>query len=110
MTSKKNFQIVQLAFIGLLALALLLAPAFNSTGTVLAQDNNTIAPQGEQATLEQIGFALNQAKDMSQSYNFINQLDCTKVDSADLSGKTFRPGVYCLASAELAGTMVLDAF
>ncbi len=107
---KMNFQIVQLSFVGLVALALLFVPAFHSTGTVLAQDQSVIEPSGEQPTLDQIAYALNfRADDMSASYNIINHLACTKLDATDLGGKTFRAGVYCLSSAQLAGELVLDA-
>lgn len=48
-------------------------------------------------------------KDVSNSFSMINQLPCTEVADTNLGGRKFGPGVYCLASADLAGEMVLDA-
>jgi hypothetical protein len=48
-------------------------------------------------------------KELSNSIDAIRQLPCTALRSADLTGKTFGPGVYCLDSAELAGEMTLDS-
>ena len=39
--------------------------------------------------------------DLQTSFGYINQLPCNNVDSADLGGKSFGPGVYCLSSASL---------
>ncbi|MFN6963306.1 MAG: ice-binding family protein [Pyrinomonadaceae bacterium] len=49
------------------------------------------------------------AKALGDVMSFVNQLPCTVVDSNDLSGRVFGPGVYCLSSASLAGEMTLDA-
>jgi Ice-binding-like/FG-GAP-like repeat len=46
--------------------------------------------------------------DLENAVRAIGQLPCEAVDSSSLGGKTFAPGVYCLASAELAGSMTLD--
>jgi len=48
-------------------------------------------------------------KDLAASFNAINQLPCTDVADAELGGRKFTPGVYCLSSARLAGQVVLDA-
>jgi hypothetical protein len=52
--------------------------------------------------------ALKVRKDFSDSFSAINQLPCTQVADADLSGKTFGPGVYCMSAARLSGQIVLD--
>ena len=46
--------------------------------------------------------------DLENAVRAIGQLPCEAVDSSSLGGKTFGPGVYCLASADLAGSMTLD--
>ncbi len=48
-------------------------------------------------------------RDLSNSFSAFNQLPCTPVDDANLSDKTFAPGVYCLSSAVLTSRLVLDA-
>ncbi|HEX8267176.1 MAG TPA: ice-binding family protein [Pyrinomonadaceae bacterium] len=48
-------------------------------------------------------------KELSDTYSAISQLPCTKIDSAQMGGKSFASGVYCFDSAELAGRMALDA-
>ena len=47
-------------------------------------------------------------KDLAGAFNAINQLPCTDVADAELGGKKFTPGVYCVSSARLAGRVVLD--
>lgn len=47
-------------------------------------------------------------KDLADVFSAINQLPCTQIADGDLSGKTFGPGVYCLASADLANRLTLD--
>lgn len=47
-------------------------------------------------------------KDLSDSFSAINQLPCVELADADLGGKTFGPGVYCMNSARLTGELVLD--
>ncbi len=52
----------------------------------------------------------NQAQmDLSSSFSILRNLPATLVTDSNLSGKTFGPGVYSLASARLEGDMVLDA-
>jgi len=70
------------------------------TGSLLAFRGGNAEPD-EAATLKA-------QKDFSDSFSAINQLPCTEAADADLGGRTFGPGVYCLASAQLAGEMVLD--
>jgi hypothetical protein len=48
-------------------------------------------------------------KDLADVFSAMNQLPCTEVEGADLSGKTFTPGVYCLASADLSSRLIMDA-
>jgi hypothetical protein len=48
-------------------------------------------------------------KDLSSSFSILRNLPATLVTDSNLSGKTFGPGVYSLASARLDGDMVLDA-
>ncbi len=48
-------------------------------------------------------------KDLSSSFSILRNLPATLVTDSNLSGKTFGPGVYSLASARLEGEMVLDA-
>ncbi len=48
-------------------------------------------------------------KDLARAFSSINQLPCSQIADTDLSDKTFGPGVYCLASADLASRLVLDA-
>lgn len=47
--------------------------------------------------------------DLAASFNAINQLPCVEVADSELGGKVFTPGVYCLSSANLAGSVTLDA-
>jgi len=50
-----------------------------------------------------------QAKqDLSNAIDIFNQLPCEDVSESNLTGTTFTPGVYCLSSASLAGTMTLS--
>jgi hypothetical protein len=56
------------------------------------------------------GFDTNQAQmDLSDSFSILRNLPATVVADSNLSGKTFKAGVYSLASARLDGDMVLDA-
>ncbi len=48
-------------------------------------------------------------RDLSNAFSAINQLPCTEVADTDLNGKTFAPGVYCLATADLSSRLVMDA-
>lgn len=48
-------------------------------------------------------------KDLAASFNAIKQLPCVDVTDAELGGRKFTPGVYCLSSARLAGQVILDA-
>ncbi len=48
-------------------------------------------------------------KDLASSFSILRHLPATLVTDSNLSGKTFGPGVYSLASARLEGDMVLDA-
>jgi hypothetical protein len=48
-------------------------------------------------------------KDLADVFSAANQLPCSEVADTDLSGKTFTPGVYCLASANLSSRLTLDA-
>ncbi|HSK71468.1 MAG TPA: ice-binding family protein, partial [Pyrinomonadaceae bacterium] len=47
--------------------------------------------------------------DLMNAFSAMNQLPCTEVGDAELGGKTFAAGVYCVSSARLAGEMTLDA-
>jgi hypothetical protein len=47
-------------------------------------------------------------KDLADIFSAINQLPCSEVADTNLSDKTFGPGVYCLASADLTSRLVLD--
>ncbi len=47
-------------------------------------------------------------KDLADIFSAINQLPCSEVADTNLSDKTFGPGVYCLASADLTSRMTLD--
>ncbi len=56
------------------------------------------------------GSDTNQAQmDLSSSFSILRHLPGTLVTESNLSGKTFGPGVYSLASANLDGRMTLDA-
>jgi len=48
-------------------------------------------------------------QDLSDAVKIFNQLPCEDVSQTDLTGTTFTPGVYCLSSASLAGTMTMSA-
>ena len=48
-------------------------------------------------------------KELSNTIDAVRQLPCTELKSSDLTGRSFGPGVYCMASAELAGEMTLDS-
>jgi hypothetical protein len=92
------------ALVALLAAGLLLVPAFNSTGTVAAQDQDGAQ---QQVTPDMLSYALN-FNNLKNAYSAMNQLPCTQVKETDLTGRTYAPGVYCLSSASLAGEMTLD--
>jgi len=47
--------------------------------------------------------------DVDKAFSAFEQLPCTQVDTIDLDGKTFGPGVYCMAQAHLISQMTLDA-
>jgi hypothetical protein len=47
--------------------------------------------------------------DLANSFSAINQLPCNEISDTNLTEKTFGAGVYCLASAELAGRVIFDA-
>jgi hypothetical protein len=47
-------------------------------------------------------------RDLRNALRAIAQLPCEEIVDTQLGGKTFTPGVYCLPSADLAGTMTLD--
>jgi hypothetical protein len=56
------------------------------------------------------GFDVNQAQmDLASSFSILRNLPATVVADSNLSGKTFKAGVYSLASARLEGDMTLDA-
>src|SRR3982751_6214168 len=47
--------------------------------------------------------------DVDLALSALQQLPCTQVDTIKLGGKSFGPGVYCLAQPRLASQMTLDA-
>jgi hypothetical protein len=110
MNIKKTFYLVTLAVLVAVAVAgYLLVPTFSGASTVSAQESASKADGGEVATPEMLRYALDfKADDMAKSFSALNQLPCTEVSDTDLSGKSFKAGVYCLSSAQLAGQMVLD--
>jgi hypothetical protein len=56
------------------------------------------------------GFDTNQAQmDLASSFSILRNLPGTQITNSNLSGKTFGPGVYALASASLDGQLTLDA-
>ncbi|MEO8572784.1 MAG: ice-binding family protein [Pyrinomonadaceae bacterium] len=59
----------------------------------------------ENASPENFGQA---KQDMKDALRWIAQLPCADVAETNLGGKTFSPGVYCLASADLAGQVTLS--
>ncbi len=70
---------------------------------------NRASVQGRMLRQEE-GFDMNQAQmDLSSSFSILRNLPATVVTDSNLSGKTFGPGVYSLASARLEGDLVLDA-
>ncbi|MGB7070714.1 MAG: ice-binding family protein, partial [Pyrinomonadaceae bacterium] len=76
---------------------------FSGSSTVSAARD-----EAEVATPEMINFAMDFKGDMATSLSAINQLPCTELKDSALGGKTLTPGVYCLASADLAGDLRLD--
>lgn len=107
MNLRKTFYLVTLTALALVAvMGLLLVPGASTSGTVSAQEG-AAEVRGEVATPEMIAYALTHSSDLNVKYNVINQLPCQEL-SGDLSGKTVAPGVYCLASADLASDLVLD--
>lgn len=138
-----NRKTVYLSLLAAVAVAtivgLLLAPTFNGTATVSAQEQVN-AGLDREALISALNFKsassftvyadrgseLNAVrgetfdgtaaargssikKDMADALNYINQLPCEAVSGSDLGGRSFGPGTYCLDSARLAGEMVLDA-
>ena len=71
-----------------------------STGQIIG-----VPGLAENATPENFGQA---KQDMRDALRWIAQLPCADVAETDLAGKTFGPGVYCLASADLAGQMTIS--
>jgi hypothetical protein len=110
MNIRKTFYLVTMvALVAVAVMGYLLVPSFNSTSVVSAQESASKADGGEVATPEMLRYALDfKADDMAKSFSALNQLPCTEVSDTDLSGKSFKAGVYCLSSAQLAGQMVLD--
>jgi Ice-binding-like len=47
--------------------------------------------------------------DLGNAVKAVGQLPCEAVESSSLGGRSFGPGVYCLSSADLDGSMTLDA-
>ncbi|MGE0657237.1 MAG: ice-binding family protein, partial [Pyrinomonadaceae bacterium] len=47
-------------------------------------------------------------KGLANGIDAMRQLPCTELKSGALAGRTFKPGVYCVNSAELDGEMVID--
>ncbi|MGB7068111.1 MAG: ice-binding family protein, partial [Pyrinomonadaceae bacterium] len=90
-------------FVGLLVAAAGYFTMFNNTSSVSAARD-----EAEVATPEMIRYALDFKGDMAKSLSAINQLPCTELKGSALGGKTLTPGVYCLASADLAGDLRLD--
>jgi hypothetical protein len=97
--------------------ALAVAFNFRSAGGFTVFGGNDLRVSGERMNVKGTSGspALDKAmpesvrSDLRDGLNMINQLPCNPVDSADLGGKSFGPGVYCLSSASLAGAMTLDA-
>jgi hypothetical protein len=110
MNIRKTFYLVTMvALVAVAVMGYLLVPSFNSTSVVSAQESASKA-DGEIATPEMLRYALDfKSDDMAKSFSALNQLPCTEVDDTDLSGKSFKAGVYCLSSAQLAGQLVVDA-
>ncbi len=48
-------------------------------------------------------------RDLLDAMSAVDQLPCTHLDTADLTGRSFAPGVYCVGSASLTGSMAVDA-
>ncbi len=111
MNIRKTFYLVTMvALVAVAVMGYLLVPSFNSTSVVSAQESASKGDGGEVATPEMLRYALDfKSDDMAKSFSALNQLPCTEVDDTDLSGKSFKAGVYCLSSAQLAGQLVVDA-
>ncbi|MCA1622405.1 MAG: DUF3494 domain-containing protein, partial [Acidobacteria bacterium] len=114
MKNRKTFYLVTLiALVAVAVAGYLLVPTFSSTSTVSAQENESKAIKvtgDEVATPEMLRYALDfKADEMAKSFSALNQLPCTEVSDTDLTGKSFKAGVYCLSSAQLAGKLVVDA-
>jgi hypothetical protein len=105
MNLRKTYYLITLSALALVAVVgLLLMPGVNTSGTVSAQDG-----RAQVATADMINYALmHKADDPSATYGFINQLPCTEIAGESLAGRTVKPGVYCLSSANLAGDIILD--
>ncbi len=110
MNIRKTFYFLTLIALFAVAVAgYLLVPSINSSGTVSAQETIS-AGDGERATPEMLRYALDfKSDDMSKSFSALKQLPCTTIGTTELGGKSFRAGVYCLDSAQLAGQLVVDA-
>ena len=107
MNLRKTFYLFTLTALSLAAvLGLLLVPGASTSGTVSAKAEAADV-SGEVATPEMIAYALTHSEDAAARFNYINQLPCQEL-SGDLSGKSVAPGVYCLASANLASQLTLD--
>jgi hypothetical protein len=107
MNLRKTFYLFTLSALALAAvLGLLLVPGASTSGTASAQES-AAEVRGEVATPEMISYALTHSEDAAKRFNFINQLPCQEL-SGDLSGKSVAPGVYCVASANLASDLTLD--
>ncbi len=62
----------------------------------------------DEASLGENGSGIKARGDLSRSFSAINQLPCEEL-SSQLTGGSFKPGVYCAPSAALSQQMILNA-
>jgi hypothetical protein len=127
-SAKPGYLKTFITFVIIAAAGFALVSNFNASSKA-AQEKVTQNSGDERATPEMLAYALNfksaagyqtlaaksdevsarTKKELFDTYSAISQLPCTKIDGAQMSGKSFASGVYCFDSAELAGQMTLDA-
>src|SRR4028119_2030191 len=114
--NKKTLYFMTLiALLAMGAVAYLTVP-FGDAAKVAAQQSDAqvnlpvgVRSKGERATPGMISYALsNRTNNLADMISALNQLPCHEVADAELGGRTFEAGVYCLSSARLAGEMTLS--
>ena len=105
--AKSYYLTTLIAFMTVAAVIFFIGSNFNKAAAAAAQESDKEASY--KLTPEMLSYALNyKSEDLNVRYEIMNQLPCTELASSELGGRTLKPGVYCLSSANLEGSLVLD--